>query len=449
MTKQIALEEEAIPKLMWQYCIPAIVGMLVQTFYNIIDRIFVGHIPKVGNLALTGVGVTLPMMTFILGMSLLFGTGTRSLVSLWLGSNKKQQAEKMLGTMVTSAFVTSLFIMAAGLISLKPLLYLFGANDQTYPYAKDFMRIIFLSTPINMVGFTLNKVISADGNPKIAMYSQFLGAGLNILLDPIFIFGLQLGVSGAAVATSLSQTVVLIWVLHYFTRNPKRTMTLYWRNLAWKFPLFRRMTSIGLSAFFIQLATSVVQMISNQELHHYGGELSIGAMTIIQSISLVFIQPVIGLNQGIQPIIGYNYAKGLHSRVRLVMKLAIQIGTVWVTLGWLLILGVPQVIIQLFTNSMAMEQIAIVGVRLFLGMLCVDGFQLIVSNYYQAIGNVKRSIFLSVLRQWVLLIPLMLLLPHFLGVNGIWISGSISDFIAFIVTFFFFKKTRCEYNNVE
>lgn len=441
MNKTEALTKESIPKLMWQYCIPAIVGMLVQTFYNVIDRMFVGHIPGTGNLALTGVGVTLPLMTLILGIGLLFGTGARARVSLWLGQNKQQQAEKLIGTMVQSVLIVSIIIAIVGLLTLKPVLYLFGANAETYQYARDFMSIIYLATPINMVGFALNKVISADGNPKVAMYTQFLGAGLNVLLDPIFIFVLHLGVLGAAIATAISQTVVLIWVLHYFTHSKKRTMTLYLHNIRWNKMLWKQMVSIGMSAFFMQLAMSVVQMIANQELRYYGGEMAIGAMTIVQSISLFFTQPIIGLNQGIQPIIGYNQSQKRFERVHQVLRLAIIVGTIWVSIGWLAILCIPHIMIHIFSSDLLVEKMATTGLRLFLGMLCVDGFQMIVANYYQAIGNVKTSVFLGILRQWLLLIPLMLLLPQYLGANGIWISGSISDGIAFIVTIFIFIKT--------
>lgn len=434
MLKKLDLAGDNIGQLMASYCLPAIMGMLVQTLYNIIDRVFVGHIPKVGSLALTGVGITLPVMTLILGLGLLLGTGARARISLLLGQGKKEKAEELLGTMTASTAVISVVMAVIGIALLKPILFAFGANEATFPYAASFMLIIFLATPINMIGFTLNKVISPDGNPKIAMYTQFLGAGLNILLDPLLIFGCHLGVAGAALATALSQCVVLIWVWHYFTRSHKRTLTLYKENLRIHWEPLRLIMTLGMSAFFMQLAASLIQVIANRELAVYGGELAIGAMTIVQSVSLFFTQPLFGMNQGTQPIIGYNFAQQKIVRVKRVMKLAITIATLWAVLGWLLVLGAPQLIIHLFTNSPDMEHIATTGLRLFLGMLCVDGFQIVVVNFYQAIGNAKISLLLGVLRQWIILIPLLLILPHYIGINGVWLSGLLSDFGAFLIT---------------
>lgn len=442
MNKQTRLGEEKIGKLLRTFSIPAIAGMIVNMLYNIIDRMYIGHIPKVGNLAITGVGITMPIMTIILGFGMLVGLGTAARVSIKLGQHDKESAEKHLGNAFTLIIIISVFITVIGLVFLNPLLGIFGASENTVSFARDYMNIIFIGTIVNMLSFGLNHSIRSDGNPTIAMMSMLIGAILNIVLDPIFIFTFDMGVKGAAIATVISQIVTTIWILYYFTKG-KSIIKLKKENFKLDKDIVISIFSIGISPCSMQISASIVQVISNNALKAYGGDLAIGAMTIVSSISLMFLMPIFGLNQGSQPIIGYNYGAKNYGRVKDTVKYASIIATIIVLFGWCVIQFMPQILIKMFNSDPKLVEIATNGLRIYLFMLPVIGFQIISSNYFQSIGKAKISMFLSLLRQVILLIPLMLILPTKLGLNGVWISGPTSDLLSAIITGIIF------YNSVK
>ena len=304
------------------------------------------------------------------------------------------------------------------------------------------MQIIFVGTIVSMLSFGLNHSIRSDGNPKIAMFSMLIGALTNIILDPIFIFVLGMGVKGAAIATVISQTVTTIWILYYFTKGSS-IIKLKLCNLRLDKAIIISIFSIGMSPFSMQVAASIVQVLANNSLKEYGGDLAIGAMTIVSSISMIFLMPIFGLNQGSQPIIGYNYGAKKYHRVKETVKYGSIIATIIVVCGWLVVQLTPEVLIKIFNSDPNLVNIAKNGIRIYLFMLPVIGFQIISSNYFQSIGKAKISMFLSLLRQVILLIPCLLILPKIFGLNGIWLSGAISDGFSSLITGILF------YNSVK
>lgn len=452
MNRQKLLGEEKISKLLMQFSVPAIIGMMVNTLYNIVDRMYIGNIPEVGGLALTGVGITMPIMTIILAFGMLVGIGTSARISLKLGEHKRDEAEQHLGNAFTLILLISILITVLGLTFMKPLLQIFGASQDTEIYASQYMQIIFIGTIFNMLSFGLNHSIRSDGNPKIAMFSMLIGAGTNILLDPIFIFALGLGVRGAAIATVISQIASTIWILYYFTKG-KGSIKISCHNVKLKKAVIISIFSIGMSPFAMQIAQSLVQVLANNALKEYGGDLAIGAMTIISSISMIFMMPLFGLNQGSQPIIGYNYGAKKYHRVKDAVKIPVIVATLIVSVGWLLIQFAPELLIRAFSSDESLLEMAKTGLRTFLFMLPVLGFQTISSNYFQSIGQAKVSMFLSLLRQVILLIPCLIVLPRVggLGLMGVWLAGPVADGLASIITgvVFFGSLRKLKENKVN
>ncbi|MGL5151925.1 MAG: MATE family efflux transporter [Clostridium sp.] len=442
MNKQKELGTEKILPLLLKFSIPAIIGMLVQTLYNIIDRMYIGNIPEVGNLAITGVGVTLPISTIIMAFGMLVGVGTAARISLKLGEGKKEEAEKHLANAMTLLLIIAILITAFGLLFLNQILGAFGASDATILYARQYSEIIFIGTIFNLIGFGLNHSIRSDGSPKIAMYSMLIGAIINIVLDPIFIFGFGLGVRGAAIATVISQVVSAVWILRYFLGG-KSNLKFKPKYLKLDRLIVISIFSIGVSPFSMQIAGSIVQVLANNTLKAHGGDLAIGAMAIVQSVGMIFLMPIFGINQGAQPIIGYNYGAKQYKRVKECVKYAAIAATIIVTIGFLVIQIYPQILIQIFNQDPELVGLAKSGLRLYLFMLPVVGFQVICANYFQAIGKASIAMFLSLLRQVLLLIPCILILPQLFGTNGVWLSGAISDAIsALITTVFFIRSIR-------
>lgn len=455
MGRQNALGEEKITKLLLKFSIPAIIGMLVNALYNIIDRMFIGHIPEVGNLAITGIGVTMPISTIILGFGMLVGIGTATTISIRLGQNKKDEAEKILGNAFTLIIIISLAITAIGLIWGKDILKMFGASSNTIVYAEEYMQIIFIGTIFNMLSFGLNHTIRASGSPNIAMASMLIGAVTNIVLDPIFIFTLGMGVKGGAIATVIAQIASAIWGVSFFLRG-NANLRVKIKNFKLERKIVLAIFSIGMSPFSMQIAASVVQVISNKSLMAYGGDLAIGAMTIINSVSTIFMMPIFGLNQGMQPIVGYNYGAKKYDRVKEAIKYPQIAALIIATIGFLMVELVPGVLVKAFNADPHLLGITKHGMRIFLCMVILVGPQVIRTNYFSCIGKAKKSMFLSLLRQVILLIPFLIILPMIplpngetLGLTGVWMAGPTSDFISVIITSFMFKHEVKKLDNPD
>ncbi|MDU4937824.1 MAG: MATE family efflux transporter [Clostridium sp.] len=442
MRGQARLGEEKISKLLMEFSIPAIIGMVVNTLYNIVDRMYIGNIKDIGGLALTGVGITMPIMTIIMAFGMLIGIGTSARISLKLGEHKREEAEKHLGNAFTLIIIASVLITIIGLVFMHKILGLFGASADTEVYAREYMQIIFFGTIFNMLSFGLNHSIRSDGSPKIAMLSMLIGAGTNIILDPIFIFVFGMGVRGAAIATVISQVVSTIWILYYFTKG-KSNLKIKREYLSLDKAIVLSIFSIGVSPFSMQIAQSVVQVLANNALKTHGGDLAIGAMTIINSVAMIFMMPIFGLNQGSQPIIGYNYGAEKYKRVKQAVKSATIVATIIVSIGWIITQTAPHLLISIFNRDEQLVGIASTGMRIFLFMLPVVGAQVISSNYFQSIGKAKISMFLSLLRQVILLIPCLIILPEIFGLTGVWLAGAVADGLSSLITLIiFFMSVR-------
>ena len=440
MIGQARLGEEKISKLLMEFSIPAIIGMVVNTLYNIVDRMYIGNIKDIGGLALTGVGITMPIMTIIMAFGMLIGIGTSARISLKLGEHKREEAEKHLGNAFTLIIVASVLITIIGLVFMHKILGLFGASADTEVYAREYMQIIFFGTIFNMLSFGLNHSIRSDGSPKVAMLSMLIGAGTNIILDPIFIFVFGMGVRGAAIATVISQIVSAIWILYYFTKG-KSNLKIKREYLSLDKAIVFSIFSIGVSPFSMQIAQSVVQVLANNALKTYGGDLAIGAMTIINSVAMIFMMPIFGLNQGSQPIIGYNYGAEKYKRVKQAVKSATIVATIIVSIGWIITQAAPHLLISIFNRDEQLVGIASTGMRIFLFMLPVVGAQVISSNYFQSIGKAKISMFLSLLRQVILLIPCLIILPKIFGLTGVWLAGAVADGLSSLITLIIFSMS--------
>ncbi|NME82308.1 MATE family efflux transporter [Clostridium sp. SM-530-WT-3G] len=450
MNGQKRLGEEKISKLLLEFSIPAIIGMLVNTLYNIIDRIFIGHIPVVGNLAIAGVGITMPLMTIIMAFGMLIGIGTATRVSINLGQHNREKAEEHLGNAFTLIIIISILLTVFGLVFMDKILFAFGASENTILYAEQYIEIIFAGCIFNLVGFGLNHSIRSDGSPKVAMLSMIIGAITNIILDPILIFIFNLGVRGGAIATVISQFVSAIWVIYYFTKG-KSILKIKRKYLKLNKLIVLSIFSIGVSPFSMQIANCAVQIVANNSLQTYGGDLAVAAMTVINSLAMVFLMPIFGINQGMQPIVGYNFGAKQYNRVRETVTYCVIAATTVVTIGFLVIQFFPDKMIMAFNNDPNLINIGVNGIRIFLCMLPFIGGQIVITNYFQSIGKVKISMFLSLLRQVILLIPCLIILPTFKGLDGIWLAGATSDFISVIITVLVYRKMSKELSkdNIE
>ena len=439
MSNQKHLGDAPIGKLLLQYSIPAIIGMVVNALYNIVDRMFIGNIPDIGSLAITGVGITMPIMTIVLAFGMLIGIGTTANISLNLGKGNRTTAEKLLGNAFTLSIIVGLAIAITGTIFANPILNLFGASENTLFYAKEYIGIILLGCTFNILSFALNSTVRADGNPKMSSITMVIGCGANIILDYLFIFVLNLGVKGAALATIISQAITFFIILYYYTAG-NSNLKLKIENFKLKKHLVTMTFAIGIAPFATQIATSLVQVIANNALKTYGSDLAIGAMTVISSLNIIFMMPIFGINQGCQPIIGFNYGAKKYERAKEAFKYATIAACVICIIGFISIQCFPTQIISLFNNDPELTTLAIKGIRIYLLMMPVVGINIVATSYYQSIGKAKISMFVSLLRQVILLIPFTIILPKFIGLDGVWEAGACADSLSVIITLILLKK---------
>ena len=427
------LATEKVGSLLWKFSIPAIIGMLVNALYSVVDRIFIGRgVPD--PLALSGVAITFPITNVIMAFGMLVGIGGAAVVSIKLGQHKKDDAEKILGNAFVLVIILSIIVSIIGLVFLEPILVLLGASPATMPYAKQFGFIILLGVILQNLGFGMNPFIRSEGNALMAMVTMLIGAILNFILNPIFIFGLHMGVVGSALATVISQAVCSVWVLLYFLRG-KSVLKLRRKNMKLQLKIVKEILEIGMSPFSMQMAAGLITVTFNKTLAKYGGDLAIGAFSLINSINMLIMMPVFGLNQGAQPIIGYNYGAKSYKRVKQALKYATIVATLMTIVGFVIVELFSVQIISVFNNSdKELISLGSRGIRIFLIMLPLIGSQVVFTNYFQAVGKAKISIFLSLLRQIIVLFPLILLMPHLFKLDGVWMSGPASDLISFIIT---------------
>ncbi len=425
------LGKQTIGQLLWQYSLPAIIASLATSLYNIVDSIFIGR--GVGAMAITGLAITFPLMNLVVAFCVLVAVGGATISSIFLGQRNVAKASMVVGNVTILCLIHAVIIMTVGLVWLDPILYFFGATDQTAPYAREFMYIILAGTPISYVFLGLNNLMRATGYPRKAMISALLSVAVNVVAAPIFIFVFEWGIAGAALATILGQLAAFVWVLiHFFSDKSEIHFTRRSWRIDWS--VVRKVYAIGMSPFLMNCCACLVVVFINKALLDSAGDdgnLAVGAYGIINRTSMFFVMIIFGITQGMQPILGYNYGAASWQRVRETLMKGIWIATAVSLVGWLLTEIFPDTISNMFTTDKSMIAIARDGFRIFFLFYPFVGSQIVIQNYFQSIGMPKLSIFLSLTRQLIFLLPLLWLLPPHYGVDGVWIAMCSSDFIAF------------------
>lgn len=439
MTEEITwrLENEKISRLLVHYAIPAVIGTMVNALYNIVDRIFIGQ--GVGPLAISGLTLTFPILLFLQAFGMLVGAGAATRVSIHLGRKAKDMAENVLGNAFTLTFIFSAMTIIPSMLYMRQLLGWFGGSEQTIPYAEDYLYIAIPANLLASLSFGFNAVMRASGYPKKAMITMMIGAVANVILDPIFIFGLKMGIQGAAIATVISMALSAAFVMWHFVQKDSliRFRTGYFRL---RLPIVWNILTIGISPFAMQLAGSMVNVVMNNSLKKYGGDLAIGASGIMTSVAMLLVMLIIGIAQGMQPIVGYNYGAGKPQRALETLKLVMLVSTGITGTGFLCSLLFPELIVKAFTNDPELIVISSNGLRLTLLAFLVVGSQISISQFFQSIGVAWKAMFLSLSRQCLFLIPAILSLPLFLGLDGVWLASPLSDLLAAMTAWLFLAK---------
>lgn len=428
-----SLGTKTIGQLLVQYSLPAIIASLATSLYNIVDSIFIGR--GVGAMAISGLAITFPLMNLVIGFCTLIAVGGATISSIFLGQKNLKRATDVVNNLLVLCLIHSVVLGSITLIFLDPILIFFGATSETIGYAREFMRIILYGTPISYIFIGLNNLMRATGYPKKAMISALLSVLVNVILAPIFIFVFDWGIAGAAFATICGQFSAFIWVLIHFL-SKKSYVHFEWRDRFFSPDLIRRIYAIGLSPFLMNCCACLVVVFINKALLAYAydlGNVAVGAYGIVNRTTMFFVMIVFGVTQGMQPILGYNYGASNWPRVKETLVKGVLIGTGISTVGWILTESFPDVISSMFTTDRTMIDIAREGFRIYFIVYPVVGAQIVIQNYFQSIGKPKLSIFLSLTRQLIFLLPLLWILPPHFGVDGVWASMAGSDFLAFVL----------------
>ncbi len=446
MSQEVDLGKEPVGHLLFILAVPAITSQVVNVLYNMVDRMYIGHIPEVGSAALTGVGVCFPIIMIISAFAYLFGMGGAPRASIFMGKKDNDTAEKILGNCTTSLMIIAVLLTVLVLIFQEPLLYLFGASENTIGYAMDYMTIYAIGTIFVQLTLGLNAFISAQGFSKISMLTVVIGAVTNIVLDPIFIFGLNMGVQGAAVATVMSQALSAIWAF-WFLSGKNTILKLKRENLKINFHILLPCIALGVAPFAMQATESVLVLCFNSSLLKYGGDLAVGAMTILSSVMQFAMLPLQGLTQGGQPIISYNYGAKQGDRVQKAFKLQTISCFSYSSILWLLIMIFPSLFVAIFTSDPQLTEITIWALRIYMAGVLLMGIQISCQQTFIAFGNSKKSAFLAVFRKILVLIPLIYILPMFISdqVFAVFLAEPIADTIAVLTTstmFYFEMKNK-------
>ena len=444
------LGNQPIGKLLTQYAIPAIIAMTASSLYNMVDSIFIGH--GVGAMAISGLAITFPLMNLAAAFGSLVGVGASTLVSVKLGQKDYSTAQQILGNVVSLNLIIGILFTILTLAFLDPILFFFGASEVTLPYARDYMVTILLGNVVTHMYLGLNSVLRSAGHPQKAMAATILTVVINILLDPLFIYGFGMGIRGAAIATILAQIISLCWLIKIFCNKNE---LLHFRRGIYRLKgvLVENIIGIGLAPFFMNVASCMIVILINKGLKLYDGDLAIGAFGIVNRIVFLFVMIVMGLNQGMQPIAGYNFGARQFHRVNHVMKLTVIAATIVTTSGFLVGELMPELAVSAFTTDSKLIEQSARGLRITVMFFPIIGFQMVTSNFFQSIGMAKKAIILSLSRQVLILIPCLLILPLFWGADGIWFSMPISDILASLIAGFMlynqfkqFKQKAAEIN---
>ncbi|MGK4198665.1 MATE family efflux transporter [Fusobacterium sp. HC1336] len=425
--------------------IPMTIAQMVQVLYNIVDRIYIGHLEAGSSLALTGLGLTFPIITIISAFTNLFGMGGAPLCSIARGKNDMERAETIMGNTFFLLLVSSFVLMLASYVFMKPLLYMFGASDTTYPYAKEYLKIYLLGTPFVMLGTGMNGFINSQGFGKMGMMTILLGAIVNIILDPIFIFYFELGISGAAIATILSQLLSAIWVMK-FLLGEKTILKLTKKNMRLEGELIKNITGLGLAGFVMSATNGAVQIACNATLKGHGGDIYVGIMTVLSSIRDVIILPIHGVTTGAQPVLGYNYGAKKYDRIKKGIIFVTVVTVIYMLLAWIIVFLYPGSFIKVFSSDMELIVKGIPAMNIYYFGFFMMAFQVAGQSIFVALGQSKQAVFFSLFRKIIVVVPLTLFLPYVadLGIKGVFLAEPISNFIGgaacYIVMLFTIKK---------
>lgn len=441
-----ALGTQKIGKLLLQYAVPAIIAMTAASLYNMVDSIFIGN--GVGALAISGLALTFPLANLAAAFGSLVGVGAATLLSVKLGQRDFDTAQRILGNVLVLNIIIGVLFMVIALIFLDPILYFFGGSDQTVGYARDYMEVILYGNIVSHIFLGLNAILRSSGHPQKAMYAMLATVVLNIILDPIFIFVFDWGIRGAAIATVLAQLVSLVWQIKFFSN--KKAMLHFHRGI---FRLRKKIVidslTIGMSPFMMNLASCLIVILINQGMQRHGGDLAIGAYGIVNRLVFVFIMIVLGLNQGMQPIAGYNFGARSLDRVKEVLKLTIIAAVCITSLGFVLGIFFPVAAVSIFTSDQELIRQAADGLKIVVTFFPLVGFQMVASNFFQSIGMPAKAIFLSLTRQLLFLTPCLVILPRYYQQTGVWASMPVADLLATIVSFFFLMWQLKHFKQLE
>ncbi|WP_347489849.1 MATE family efflux transporter [Desulfoscipio sp. XC116] len=431
MAKSTIMGEEKIGSLLWKFSLPAIVGMLINALYNVIDRIFVGQ--GVGAIAIAATTVAFPIMIILMGVSILIGVGATALISIRMGQQNMEEAEKVAGNGATMLVILPLILTIIYMLFSEQILIIFGASREVLPYARDFTHIIMLGSAIFSISMGMNNFIRAEGNPRVAMLTQIIGGLINIVLNYFFIFIIGMGIKGSALATISGQFVSALWVMYYYASG-RSLIKIRLKNLIPQKTLIISIISIGFAPFAMQIANSIQNLILNKTLMAYGGDIALSAVGIMMSIATLIFMPILGISQGAQPLIGYNYGARQYDRVKETVRKAVFAGTCIALVLYLAIHTWPYQIVGLFSKDTGLTQMTAPAMLVFFALLPVIAFQIICSQYFQSVGKPVQSTILSLSRQVLLFIPLLLILPRFWGIDGVWRTAPIADGLSVLLT---------------
>ena len=420
----------SMPRNMLQLAIPMTLAQLINVLYNVVDRMYIGHIPETGMISLTGLGVTFPLIMIVSAFTNLFGQGGAPLCSIARGEGDIDRAERIMGNSFTLLLISGVVLSILGLLLKRPLLYMFGASDATFPYANDYITVYLIGSIFVMIGLGMNYYINSQGFARVGMSTVLLGAIANIILDPIFIFLFDMGVRGAALATILSQALSALWVLRFLCSS-RAILRLRLKNMRLEAPIVKRITGLGLSGFTMSCTNSLVQIACNASLQQFGGDLYVGIMTVINSVREIISMPISGVTSGAQPVLGYNYGAGKGRRVKEGIRFMIIVCVGYSLFVWALVMLFPSLFIRIFNQDPQMLAIGQSSMRLYYMGFFLMSMQFIGQSTFVALGKSKQAVFFSLFRKVVLVVPLVLILPHLfgLGVNGVFLSEPISDLL--------------------
>ena len=438
MQKNNPLGTAKIPSLLVQFSVPAILGMVVNSIYNIVDRIFIGNAPALGSNGLAGITIGFPLMILLMSTGLLFGVGGATLFAMKLGERDHEAADRALNTSFLLLLISGTVFFILGQIFLTPLLRLFGASETVLPYAEEYMRVIFFGAIFQVVSMGMNNFLRAAGKPRLAMITMLVGAIINIMLDWIFIFVFHMGMAGAALATILAQLASMVWILSYFMtdRSPHRISL---KQMKMKKNNVFQITSLGMPLFIMQIGNSLLNIILNKSLFIYGGDIAVSGMGIVNSVMTLLLMPIVGLNQGVQPIVSFNYGAKSYNRIKETEKLAITVATVFAVIGWILTRVFPAQIVSFFNQEPDLISFGTYALKAWFLATPVLGFQIIGANFFQAIGRSKSAMILTLTRQVLFLIPAILLFSWIWGIDGLLYAAPFADsFAAFVTGIWFY-----------